>query len=82
MGCYFLSRWGALEILIIIIIIMIIKVLSEDFVLLVASSYVSQLFGGACGLQVVSVDVKRAMFSLVFPKGSSVTKPFSQMLVG
>ena len=54
------------------------KVLSEDFVLIVTTYSAGKLISEICGLEIMPVDLRRNMFGLVFPKVSSLTRPFSQ----
>ena len=57
------------------------KVLTEKFVLLSTQFYVDALMGGQCGLHVVPVDLRTVRYSLVFPRGSSLAQPLSQVSV-
>ncbi|XP_070180444.1 glutamate receptor ionotropic, delta-1-like [Littorina saxatilis] len=58
------------------------KVRDEDFVLFVVGTNAMTLFAGDCSLLVVQAGMTRTMSSLVLPKGSALTKPLSELILG
>ncbi|XP_070179396.1 glutamate receptor 3-like [Littorina saxatilis] len=55
------------------------KVRTEDFVLIYTGFYMESLFD--CAFEIVPVDIKTTRSGLVFPKGSALTKPFSEVIL-
>ncbi|XP_070173684.1 glutamate receptor 3-like [Littorina saxatilis] len=54
------------------------KVRTEDFVLFYTGFVMQSLFD--CDFEIVPVDIKTITQGLVFPKGSALTKPFSEVI--
>ncbi|KAK7471509.1 hypothetical protein BaRGS_00035848, partial [Batillaria attramentaria] len=57
------------------------KVRSENFVFMSTMTYARSYFGEDCDIAIVDARLKTSLIGLVLPKGSSLTRPISDMWV-